>query len=520
MKYLLNAGQMRICDEYTIQNKGMPSLVLMERAALAVRDAVLERFPGAHDILVICGSGNNGGDGFAAARLLNLAGKNAKILFVGKHDKMTEQTKREAEIFRNYSGEVLADESPVKGYDLIIDALFGIGLKREVIGRYADVIGAVNRLDTPVVAIDIPSGISADTGQVMGCAVRADLTVTMAQAKIGQMLYPGADYCGEVLVRDVGITDEGLYRSITSSIRSHEEEDRSDEEVAMALEEKDLADLLPGRIADANKGTYGKLLVIAGAVQMAGAAVMAGRAACRAGCGLVCVLSDEANRQILQTSLPEALYSCWSEEETVKQRLAWADAVAIGPGLGQSDRSLEILRMVLSSFRGPIVIDADALNLIAAHPEIIPEDGLKAVITPHPGEMSRLTRITGEGERSVPELMSDMVHTAEAFSREYRCVTVLKGARTVITDSERVRLNTAGNEGMATGGSGDVLTGIIGSFLAQGSDLFDASCAGVLLHALAGDCAAEELGSRSLMAGDIIRFLPKVLSRQAAGGRG
>ncbi len=495
MRYLLNADQMKACDQATIEKFKVPSLVLMERAALAVRDVVLERYPEARRILVICGSGNNGGDGYAAARLLNLAGRTAEVLFVGKHDRRTEQTALQAEIFLRYGGREIPDDASIKGYDLILDALFGIGLKREVIGRYADVIGAVNRVDTPVVAIDIPSGVSADTGQIMGCAVQADLTVTMQYEKLGQMLYPGAYCCCEVLAKDVGITDDGAGWQ---------------NEPVYAMEKADLKDLLPKRRPDANKGTYGKLLLIAGAKDMAGAAVLAGHAAQVSGCGLVKILSDEANRVIIQSSLPEALFAPWPENNDISAHLEWADAVAVGPGLGQSSQSRAILAQVLADWNGALVIDADALNLIAKEPALLPDGPLHAVVTPHPGEMSRLSGILENGPRSIREVTSDPVGTAFSLSGELGCVSVVKGARTVISDGQQVWLNLYGNEGMATGGSGDVLTGIIGSLLAQGTDLCDAARAGVLLHALSGDAAASAVGRRSMKAGDLIAFLPEV----------
>ena len=496
MKYLLNAEQMKACDQATTEVFKVPSLVLMERAALAVRDAVLERFPDAFRILVVCGSGNNGGDGYAAARLLNLAGRTADVLFVGKHDHRTEQTALQAEIFRRYGGRELPDDTSLKGYDLILDALFGIGLKRDVIGRYADVICAMNRVNTPVTAVDIPSGISADSGRICGCAVRADLTVTMQYAKLGQMLYPGADLCGEVLVRDVGITDEHVEWK---------------EDPVYALEKDDLKDLLPLRRPDANKGTYGKLLLIAGAKNMAGAAVLSGDAALRGGCGLVKILSDEGNRNILQTALPEALFAPWAGEEDLREELEWADAVAIGPGLGQSDRNRALLSVVLREWKGPLVMDADALNLIAKDPSLSEWIPQRAVLTPHPGEMSRLSALFAGGKRSVSEVAADPVGAAVSCCEAFGCITVMKGARTVIADSQQVFLNLCGNEGMACGGSGDVLTGIIGSLLAQGADPADAAKAGVLLHAMSGDAAAEKLGTRSMKAGDLVSFLPAVL---------
>ena len=498
MKYLLNAQQMKACDEATIETFGMPSLVLMERAALAVRDVVLERYPDARRILAVCGSGNNGGDGYAAARLLNLAGRTADVLFVGKHDHLTEQTALQAEIFRRYGGRHLPEDASIKGYDLILDALFGIGLGREVIGRYADVIGAVNRVDTPVVAIDIPSGVSADTGRIMGCAVQADVTVTMQYAKLGQMLFPGACQCGEVLVRDVGITDARV---------------NWDKEPVYALEKKDLEDMLPVRRPDANKGTQGKLLVIAGARNMAGAACLAAEAALRSGCGLVKVLGDEANRVIIQSKVPEALFASWPEDGGIADHLEWADAVAAGPGLGLSDQACAILSEVLTSWNGPLVLDADALNLIAKDRTLIGDLPLSAVITPHPGEMSRLMALFDDRTLSPAGVAALPVETAVRCSEALGCITVLKGARTVVTDSEQIWLNLYGNDGMASGGSGDVLTGIIGSLMAQGIDAADASKAGVLLHALAGDTAAKAQGRMSMKAGDLIAYLPSVTSK-------
>ena len=493
MKYLLTSEQMKICDSTEINHYGVPSVVLMERAALSVRDVISERYPDASDILVICGSGNNGGDGFAAARLLNMAGRRADVLFVGKHDHMTQETALQAEIFKKHGGMILPDESGVKGYDLIVDALFGIGLSREVIGRYADLIHAVNRSDTPVVAIDIPSGVSADDGQILGCAVKADITVTMAFAKLGLMLYPGAEYCGEVIVSDIGITLAGL---------------RSDP--VTALEKKDLGSILPVRRRDANKGTYGKLLLIAGTRNMAGAALLAGKAALRSGCGLVCVYSHEENRTILQTALPEAIFAPWSDE--LSGWLAWADAVAVGPGLGKSEESLCLLREVLSSWTGPLVIDADALNLMAAHPELKPEGGMSAVITPHPGEMARLLNAgSAEGTFSASGVAAFPVDIARDYAKKSGFVTVLKGARTIISDGEETWMNLTGNEGMATGGSGDTLTGIIGSLLAQGLFPAEAARAGVLLHSAAGDAAAGALGTRSLIAGDIADYIPQAV---------
>ena len=498
MKYLLNAEQMKACDRTTIEAFRVPSLVLMERAALAVRDVVLERYPDASRILAVCGSGNNGGDGYAAARLLNLAGRKADVLFVGKHDRRTEQTALQAEIFLAYGGCEIPDDASLKGYDLILDALFGIGLAREVIGRYADVISAVNRVEAPVVAIDIPSGVSADTGQILGCAVEADVTVTMQYGKLGHMLYPGAYNCGEVVVRDVGITDRRV---------------RWDSEPVYELEESDLDDLLPKRRPDANKGTYGKLLLIAGGRNMAGAAYLAGAAALRSGIGLVKILSDEANRTILQSSLPEALFAPWPEDGNIQEHLEWADSVAAGPGMGQSDISRRILECMLETWSGPMVIDADALNLISKNPGLAGLLREDTVITPHPGEMSRLSSLFMDDRQGTAAVAASPVFFARESSRALGCVTVMKGANTIISSDGQTFLNSYGNDGMAAGGSGDVLTGIIGALLAQGAQPSDAARAGVLVHSLAGDMAASSLGRRAMKAGDIISYIPEVLRK-------
>ena len=503
MRYLLSSEQMKKCDSTEISHYGVPSIVLMERAALSVRDVILQRYPDSSNILVICGSGNNGGDGFAAARLLNMAGRRADVLFVGKHDHMTEETAKEADIFLRHSGTILPDESGVKGYDLIVDALFGIGLCREVIGRYADLIHAVNRSDTPVLAVDIPSGINADDGHVLGCAIRADITVTMAFEKLGLRLYPGAEYCGEVIISDIGITAAGL---------------RDDAEPVTALENSDLQSLLPARMKTANKGTYGKLLLVAGTKNMAGAAILAGKAAYRTGCGLVCVCSHEENRTVIQTAIPEAIFAPW--QDGLDRWLAWADAVAVGPGLGQSEESLGIFSEVLGKWTGTLVMDADALNLMAKHPELSPEGNGTAVITPHPGEMVRLLNAqvleedsasTSVPDTGISDIVSVPIPTAREYAEKSGLITVLKGPRTVVTNGEETYLNLTGNEGMATGGSGDTLTGIIGSLLAQGMPPMEAAKTGVLLHGMAGDAASEALSARSMTAGDIVDYIPDVM---------
>ena len=527
MKVLLNSSEMKSCDVSTMMLYGIPSAVLMERAALAVRDAAVEHFH-PENVLVLCGSGNNGGDGFAAARLLMDQGIRADVLFLGTHARMTEQCQLEEDIFQRCGGQVLPDDASLSGYDLIIDALFGIGLSREVLGRYADLINAVNRSDTPVLSVDMPSGVSADSGQVLGTAIRADLTVTFQFEKLGQKLFPGAERCGKLLVCDVGIRNTVPCHAGFSAASGSGSPDQEISPV-YTLEEKDLPALLPRRHADDHKGDCGKLLIISGNTGMAGAAILAAKSALRSGVGMVCVLSHPDNRLAIQTAVPEALFAPWPadlspDSEGRKQLarwLSWCDSAAAGPGLGTDAFSLKLLTAFLQSYKGPVVLDADALNLLAEHPELLPlkrlsdpvsdtatetdYGGISAVITPHPGEMSRLTHLP------VNEILADSIHTARSCSRKSGLTVVLKGARTVVTDGIDTMLNTLGNEGMATAGSGDSLTGIIGALLAQGLEPFDAAQTGVLLHAMAGDKAAAALGTRSMKAGDLANFLPEVL---------
>ncbi len=527
MKVLLNSSEMKSCDVSTMMQYGIPSEVLMERAALAVRDAAVKHFH-PENVLVLCGSGNNGGDGFAAARLLMDLGIRADVLFLGTHARMTKQCQLEEDIFQRCGGQVLPDDASLSGYDLIIDALFGIGLSREVLGRYADLINAVNRSDTPVLSVDMPSGVSADSGQILGTAIHADLTVTFQFEKLGQKLFPGAERCGKLITCDVGIRNSVPFHAGFQAASGCSNPDKGNAP-AYTLEENDLPALLPRRHADDHKGDCGKLLIISGNTGMAGAAILAARSALRSGVGMVCVLSHPDNRLAVQTAVPEALFAPWPADlspdsdgrKLLARWLLWCDAAAVGPGLGTDASSLSILTAFLRNYRGSAVLDADALNLLAEHQKLLSPERLSdsvsdtapgtdfcdvsAVITPHPGEMSRLTH------SPVNEILTDPVHVARSYSRKTGMTVVLKGARTVVTDGADTMLNTLGNEGMATAGSGDSLTGIIGSLLAQGLEPFDAAQAGVLLHAMAGDKAAEALGTRSMKAGDLADFLPEVL---------
>ena len=500
MRDVLNGQEMKQCDENTMQ-MGMLSAVLMERAALSVTEEILKHYPDDDTrILAVCGAGNNGGDGIAIARLLALQGYVVGICFAGNTEKMTTETARQMRIAKNYDVPVFTPEEAFReNWDVIVDALFGIGLSPEISGKYADIIKEMNDYyeGSGKVAVDIASGISATTGAVLGTAFRADVTVTFGFEKRGQLLYPGAEYTGTLKVADIGFTTESLF-GMTPGLH--------------LLEKEDL-EMLPKRTAHSNKGRYGKLLLIAGSEGMAGAAVFAAKAAYRLGCGLVRVATVESNRAILQQLVPEAVLAVYNDTtdvvKFVETQLAWADAVAIGSGIGQSALAEKMTKTVIEQNTKPCLFDADALNLISRNQEWLQLLETEPVFTPHLGEMSRLTGT------SIAEISKDLVGVASQYAQKNHVVMVLKDARTVTATEKRgCFLNLSGNDGMATAGSGDVLSGVIGALLAQGMRPEEAAPMGVYLHGLAGDAAAKKLGRHSMMASDIIDGITDVLKEQ------
>lgn len=492
MRYLVDSEQMKRCDKNTMEQFKMPSLVLMERAALAAVKELEDGSFDLHRVLVVCGSGNNGGDGFAIARLLHLAGRTVDVFFAGKPGSLTEEAQIQKNICENYGVNVGSNFKAAE-YTSIVDALFGVGLSRNVEGRYARLIEEINASGEKVLSVDIPSGISADTGCVMGTAVRAYRTVAFAFEKLGQVFYPGREYCGQLVLADIGITQEAFMGELPLSF---------------TWEAKDLPGLLPKRDPKANKGTYGKAFLAAGSRDMAGAAYLAAKAAYKTGTGLVRIYGEECNRNILQTLLPEALYTSYSEEEALlrlQETAGWPTAVGIGPGLSVSPEKLELLRAILNLFKLPTVLDADALNLLSRNMDLLAGHTQPLILTPHVGEMMRLTGLGKE------EIKADLPGICRDFAKHWDVICVLKDAVTVVSDGRRVYINTSGNDGMATGGSGDVLCGIILGLLAQGVLPFEAASAGVYLHGLAGDAARKKYGPQGMLAGNILDSLPEVL---------
>ncbi len=486
---------MKAADQYTIQKLGVPSLELMERAAAACVRYMKDKYGNLSGVCVVCGTGNNGGDGFAIARMLRDDGYDAEAVLIGNRDRCTPECKEQIRRFES-SGGIVGNEFEEKEYSIIVDALFGVGLSRDVGGRYLEVVKAMNECPAKKFAVDIPSGICADTGNVLGIAFRADDTVTFQNEKFGMKVYPGKEYAGNIVAADIGINDKTL---------------AEDNNTACMLEEPDYRKLMPVRREDSNKGTYGKALIIAGSKGMSGAAYFNAKSAYLTGAGLVQIYTAEENRGILQQLLPEAIITSYEryEEEELNTLLRWADVICIGSGIGRSEISEKILETTLKNATVPCVIDADGLNLMALHPEYF--EAVKHrdyIITPHMKEMSRLTGM------DVDEIKSDRLKVLRDYTDRNKVTCVLKDSRTVIGSyGHRPVLNLSGNSAMAKAGSGDILAGVITGILAQTRDCRDAAVLGTYIHGRTGDHARDQRGNYSVLAEDIMLHIGTAMNR-------
>lgn len=512
MKYALNSEQAREIDRIAIEDIGIPSSVLMEKAALGVAYAAQTYFCPGSRILVVCGTGNNGGDGLAGARLLHSRGWNVTVYLVGDRKLSTKETKLQLKIAKN-SGVNIVKKVNYSDFDGIVDAIFGIGLSRPITGDLYKEIEKINDSGKPIVSVDIPSGVSADDGKILGIAVRANMTVTFGHIKIGTILYPGAEYSGKVVLWDIDTSVSTL----------------SEPPKCFYYDETPEL-LLPKRRADSNKGTYGKVLVIAGSKNMSGAAFFAASAAYRIGAGLVRVLTTEDNREVLQKQLPEAVLTTYglsddggiSEKsiEDVKEAVSWADVILIGPGLGQGKASATLVSYVITVCKCPLVIDADGINILSkivsgkTKKKNTPADRIKAlskmlpkdtILTPHKMELSRLTGV------SMAELAVGMITASSEFTKGNDLIFVKKDVRTIVSFGDSNYINVTGNDGMATAGSGDVLGGIIAGLIAQGEKQRSAAMTGCYIHGLCGNTAAAKKGKRSMIASDILEAIPEVI---------
>lgn len=512
MRYLVTGSQMKTIDRHAIEGTGIPSVVLMERAALAVADAVEElECNRSARILAVCGTGNNGADGVAAARILYCRGYSVTILLAGDPGHGTEEFHLQRRIAENLGMQIVTWRDFLPGHcDVLIDAVFGVGLSRPVEGEYLKVLQMMkNAGAVTTVAVDMPSGIHSGSGQVLGDAVRADVTVTFGYQKLGSVLYPGRALSGRVKVCEIGLPPE--------SIAVLDEGDAA----AVTFDEEDLA-RMPRRPAYSNKGTFGKVLVVAGSAGMGGAAYLSALAAYRTGAGLVKIMTDEQNRSLLQQLLPEAILDTYRAgemeqepdafHEKVERECAWADVIVLGPGIGQAPGVRGLMREFLMNAYVPMVLDADGLNAVAKYPELKQYFTENIIITPHMGEMSRLTGM------SVEQLGRDIVAAAVEYSVSHGITCVLKDAASVVCGRDgQIYVNTVGNSCMAKAGSGDVLSGVIAGLLAQGCEPWDAAALGVFLHGMAGDRIRARDGSHGMLARELADEVGRIEGREADG---
>lgn len=482
------AKQVRELDRLTIDQEGTPGLDLMERAGLAAFSELRHLWPQYKVLGVLCGAGNNGGDGFVVARLAHEAGYNVSVWQLGDCDIGGDAfSAREKMEVAGLHVKVF-DQGELWLQEIIVDGLLGTGLDKEVKEQWRGAIEAINKsheMGTRVLALDIPSGLHADTGCVLGAAVRADCCVSFIGLKLGLFVGQGPDYCGALAFDDLGVSPN-VYDQVSPA--------------AKRLSYSSAASVMPPRQPTANKDHFGYVLVIGGDLGMSGAARLAGEASARVGAGLVSVATRKEHAAVISAGVPELMCHGVDDVESLMALLHRASVVAIGCGLGRNQWG-QALFSILKKIKLPLVVDADALNLLAVNPG--KRDNW--ILTPHPGEAARLLGQT------VDEVQSDRIAAAIEIQKKYGGVVVLKGAGTVIVDAqEDICICSDGNPGMASGGMGDVLTGVIAGLLAQGISLTQAAQLGVCLHARAGDLAAKE-GQRGLLASDLFPVLRRLL---------
>lgn len=479
---LYRAEQVREVDRVVIEQHGISGLELMHRAGQAAFEVIRQRWPGACCFAVFCGAGNNGGDGYVVARLALLAGLEATVYALSPPEKLRGDALLAYKEYQARGGVVLPFASIVYcKADVVVDALLGTGLDRPVIGEYAEAIAYIDALQKSVVALDVPSGLNADTGSVMGCAVRAACTVTFIAMKQGLLTGDAADYCGDLVFAALDVSED-VYRGVSHS--------------AMRV----VKPHFPARKRSAHKGGHGHVLVLGGDSGYTGAARLAAEAAAHSGAGLVSIATRERHAALLNAACPELMCHGVETPQQLAPLLEKATVVAAGPGLGQSQWARDLFETVLASGI-PLIIDADALNLLAQRSSIKGE----WVLTPHPGEAARLLGCTAAA------INEDRFAAAKAIQEKYSGVCVLKGAGTIIAHDRDVYVNTTGNPGMGSGGMGDVLSGVIAGLAAQGFSLDAAARFGAYIHGAAADIAALD-GERGLLASDLLPHLRKLIN--------
>jgi ADP-dependent NAD(P)H-hydrate dehydratase / NAD(P)H-hydrate epimerase len=515
---IATAEIMRKLDRRAIDEFGIPGLVLMENAARGTINAIARAFPELLQtpIGIFAGRGNNGGDAFAVARYLLNRGAGCRVYLLAAREEVRGDAGANLEILTRMGGEIVSvltsaelgcRKAEISRCGLIIDGIFGTGLNAPVTGLFAEVIDFINSLAAPVAAIDIPSGLQADRGEVLGACIKADLTVTFGLAKRGLVVHPGIKYCGKLVIVDISIPRAAIEGE---NIRDH------------LIAGSEFPPFLSPRDPESHKGTFGHLFVLAGSGGKTGAAAMVSLAANRVGTGLVTLGIPRSLNLIVESKLTESMTEPLPEtpEKTlgfgalarITELLERKSALAIGPGLSTNSETVRLVQRLVRNADLPMVVDADGLNALEGRLDALRKNPGKFILTPHPGEMARLAG------RSTAAVQKDRMETARNFAAENGVVLILKGARSVVAGPDgQIYINPTGNPGMASGGMGDVLTGMLGGFLAQGFAPLDAARFGVYLHGLAGDLVAHQKGERGILATDLIEATPGLLKALARG---
>ncbi len=510
MQRIVTASEMAKMDKKTIDEIGIPGIVLMEIAGRGVIDEInnLLKQVRSKNMLIFCGKGNNGGDGYVIARLLKNAGARVTVILAGKKENIRGDALINLNVLENLNIgineiDTIEDIEHPDSVDLVVDALLGTGVTGPVKGFYADLIKYINLLGekAPVVSVDLPTGMETDTGNIVGDCVNADATVTMGHIKAGVLFSPARDYTGKVSVVDIGIPPEvsaELHRKI------------------FLTELHDVHKNLPKRKLDAHKTSAGKIVVFAGSVGMTGAATLTSLSTLQTGAGLTKLGIPESLNTILEQKLTEVMTIPLPEtdrksisvkaKDEIGELLEWADIVAMGPGLSTHEDTVEFVKWMLKNIDKPMVLDADGINALSESTELIKQYKNELILTPHPGELSRLIN------KPIHDILADRINILQKVAEDLNSIIVLKGAPTITGDRDgSLYINSTGNPGMATGGTGDVLTGIIAGLWAQHLSAIDAAVCGVYLHGLAGDLAADQLSEMGMIAGDLNVYLPEAI---------
>jgi NAD(P)H-hydrate epimerase len=470
---------MREIDKYCIENLKIPGIVLMENAAIKiVKNLDLENNK---SFVIVCGKGNNGGDGFAVARHLFVLNKKVEVFLIGTKDALSEECKINYNILKNMGINInkinnVEDINELRDAagrcDVTIDAIFGTGLAKNLEGIYDLAIAIINENSKYIVSVDVPSGFNSDTGKVMGNCIRANKTITLQLYKKGFINYGSDKYTGEILVEDIGIPD-----FVVDKFHSNE----------FIIDKEMIKNRLFIRDKYSHKGDYGRIVIIAGSKGFTGAAYIAAEGAVRSGAGLVTLCCSKEIQSILSTKLVEAMTVSFEEKDRLKETLSKCNSLAIGPGMGNNEETLEAMKYALKNTECPVVIDADGINVLEHKLELIKNRDYGVILTPHLGEMARITGL------SIEHIQQNRIEVSEQFARQYGVVVLLKGYNTVITDGKTTMINPTGSSSMASGGMGDCLTGIIASFIGQGYSLMEAASLAAYIHGYAGDKLSKDM---------------------------